>query len=240
MGTSAPRYDGRRHEAASSVALQTYRSEAEVEVIQESSPTARRRHRLMHWPAGLGWLAVASGLAVVIAILVAQGRTKTWFALIALSAAFILAHLERATRFKVLVLAVLTAPLLFGAGVPIPLELTLSQSLLIFVVAAEMLATFSSGRAATTVLGARRPLLRAVRPVRPAGPGLDVHQRGVVRLLARGLSRAALVALRGRSAVARRGECHGADQGRCGSHPRVRRHRLGRPSDGPCGAGAAF
>jgi hypothetical protein len=126
-------------------------------VIQESAPAARRHYRLMQWPKGLGWLAVASGLPVVIAILVAQGRTKTWFALVALSAAFILANLERATRFKVLLLAVLTAPLLFGAAVPIPLELMLSQSLLIFVVAAEMLAAYSSGRATTTasVLGAR-------------------------------------------------------------------------------------
>jgi len=125
-------------------------------VIQEPAPTARRLRRLMRGPTSLGWLAIASGLGVILAIAVAQGRTKTWFALVALSAAFILSSLGRATRLKVLLLAVLSAPLLLGGSVPIPLELTLSQSLLIFVVAGEAFTELRSGRGATTasVLGA--------------------------------------------------------------------------------------
>ena len=126
-------------------------------MMQEPAPTARRLHRLIRAPRWLGWLAIASGLGVIIAITVAQGRNRTYFALVAVSAAFSFSSLGRATRLKVLLLAVLSAPLLFAGSVPIPLELTLSQSLLIFVGAGEAYSELHPGRAATTasVLGAR-------------------------------------------------------------------------------------
>ena len=60
----------------------------------------RRLQRLIHGPAWLGWLAIASGLAVVISIAVAQGRSKTYFALVGMSAAFTFSTLSCATRLK--------------------------------------------------------------------------------------------------------------------------------------------
>ena len=126
-------------------------------MTQEPEPASRRPGRLLReatWPR---WFAFVAGLGVIVAIAVGQGRTKTWFGLVALSAALVLSNLGRGTRFKVLLLAVLSTPLLFGASLPIPAQFTLSESLLVFVVVGEALSELHPSRAASTksTLGAR-------------------------------------------------------------------------------------
>lgn len=86
------------------------------------------------------WTAFALVASAIIAVAVVQGRTTTWFGLVTLSAAIALSSLQRTTRLRALMFAILVSPLLFGPSVPIPLELTLSEALLFFVVLSEVMA----------------------------------------------------------------------------------------------------
>ena len=59
-----------------------------------------------------------------------EGRTKTWFGLVALSGVLALATMGRPWRWRILLASVLVAPLLFGDSLPLALQF--SQALLLF------------------------------------------------------------------------------------------------------------
>jgi hypothetical protein len=107
----------------------------------QSADKVRRAQWLPQWGPRAAWLALALAMSGIVAVSVAQGRTKMWFGLVALSAAIVLASLGRTARLRVLVLAVVLSSLLFGPSAPIPLGLTLTEAMLIFVALAELLAT---------------------------------------------------------------------------------------------------
>ena len=110
---------------------------------------------LLRWWPYLVWALAACILATVLAIAIIQGRNKTWFGLLAVAAVVILASLSTRARQRTLLVATVASPLLFGAAVPIPMELTLTQALLLFLSGAILLAAAWSPPARSVfVLGA--------------------------------------------------------------------------------------
>jgi hypothetical protein len=91
------------------------------------------------------WFALGSLVAVMVAVAVVQGRNKTWFILVAAAATIVLASLGARMRWVFLLLAVAFSFVLLSPSVPIPLGLTLSQALLLFVAAAVLLADLTPG-----------------------------------------------------------------------------------------------
>ena len=106
-----------------------------------------RGRRYGEWGPRIGWSVLGVTLSVIVAIAVVQGRKTTWFGLAALSAAFMLSCVHRLVRWRVLLLAVIVSPLLVGSSLPIPLGLTLSEALLLFVTLAEAMAVSLTGSA---------------------------------------------------------------------------------------------